>query len=324
MGLILVAFMIFAFLMFLWAFSLLLSGTQTETKRVSFYLEGDPQTLEAVKTKSASPSFLLTVLKSNNQRLKALLKSKNSNVKVEHDLLGAGVAWSPSEYLVFRILLAIILSGLLELLTHRLFLVVVGLVVGTLYPKLWVKRKRVQRIKKFNDGLADTITSIVSSLRAGFSFLQALKAVEEESDSPIKEEFALVLKEMQYGTSLEEALKHLNDRMPSQDLEILIQAVLIQRQVGGNLATVLSSIVNTIRERNKIQRQVRTLTAQGKMSGVVIGTLPFALGGIIYVISPDYMGTLIHNPIGLVLLGVACVSGIIGFLLIQKLTTIEV
>jgi tight adherence protein B len=316
------SFLVFSFLLFAWLFFFLLSGKEGTVKRVDFYLAGSDRDYKE-KEKETQPKLTL-LLKKWNQKLKNRLTPTKSNRKVEHFLQSAGVSWTPGEYMLFRIIGALICGGLFFLLTSKGLLLILGGIVGYLYPKISVMSKRKKRIKRFNDGLADTITSLINSLKAGFSFLQAVKAVEEESDSPIKEEFGLVLKEMQYGSSLEDAFKHLNERVPSQDLEILIQAVLIQRQVGGNLATVLSSIVDTIRERNKIGRQVRTLTAQGKMSGMVIGGLPFALGGIIYVISPSYMGTMFHNVIGLIMLASGLISGIIGFILIQKITTIEV
>jgi tight adherence protein B len=129
---------------------------------------------------------------------------------------------------------------------------------------------------------------------------------------------------MQYGSHMEDALHQLKERMPSEDLELMIQAILIQRQIGGNLATVLETIVQTIRDRNKIQRQVQTLTAQGRLSGTVIGLLPIVLGMLIYLIQPAYIGTLFHHPIGILMMICGMVSGIIGFMLIRKLTTIEV
>ena len=129
---------------------------------------------------------------------------------------------------------------------------------------------------------------------------------------------------MQYGKGIEDALNDLNERMPSEDLDLMIQAILIQRQVGGNLATVLDKIIETIRDRTKIQRQITTLTAQGKLSGYVIALLPVILGFLLYLIQPDYIGGLFRHPIGLAMVGAGVISGIIGFILIKKITTIEV
>jgi tight adherence protein B len=134
----------------------------------------------------------------------------------------------------------------------------------------------------------------------------------------------MVLKEMQYGATMEAALQSLKERVPSEDLDLMVQAILIQRQVGGNLATVLETIVGTIRDRNKIQRQLRTLTAQGKLSGTVIGSLPFGLGLMIYLLEPEHIMTLFHHPVGIGLLVAGLISGTIGFILVRKVTSIEV
>jgi tight adherence protein B len=168
------------------------------------------------------------------------------------------------------------------------------------------------------------ISTIIGSLRAGYSFPQALKTVSEECESPVREEVILLLKEMSYGVTVEEALNNLNKRMPSNDLEIMIQAILIQRLVGGNLSTVLEIIVKTIRERNTLERQVQTLTSQGRLSGRVIGLLPVVIGLMIYLINPEYMVSFFTNIIGKILIAIGVMFGAIGFILINKLTKIEV
>ena len=168
------------------------------------------------------------------------------------------------------------------------------------------------------------ISTIVGSLRSGYSLPQSLKTVAEECDSPVKEEITYLLKEMSYGVTMEDALNNLNSRMPSEDLELMIQAVLIQRQVGGNLAGVLEIILKTIRDRIRIQGQIKTLTSQGRLSGKVIGALPIVIGGAIYLLNPEFMTPLFTNTLGRIMVTVGAVSGITGFILINKLTKIEV
>jgi tight adherence protein B len=249
--------------------------------------------------------------------------TKKGNDKLSGMLQRAGLPIKPEEYIIFQWLSAA-LGGFFFSLTGGFLLFIPGAVLGYLFPRWVVVRKEKERIAKFNDGLEDMITTVIGSLRAGFSFVQALKAVSEESQPPMREEMELLLKEIQYGTNMEDALLHLKERMPSGDLELLIQAVLIQRQVGGNLAVVLETIVRTIRDRNRIQRQVQTLTAQGRLSGMVIGCLPVALGIVIYIMEPNYIGTLFRHPIGMALMAAGAVSGVIGFITIRKMTTIEV
>jgi tight adherence protein B len=255
-------------------------------------------------------------------RTKFLTKEKNTRLEIT--LARSGLPLKPEEYVLFQWILTIFTGCLFVIFTGNWFFFIMGGILGFLFPKWYVRKKERDRVAKFNEELPDMISTIIGSLRAGFSFPQALKAVIEEATSPIKDEMESVLKEMQYGRSLEDSFNDLKERMPSEDLDLMIQAILIQRQVGGNLATVLDKIVETIRDRTKIHRQISTLTAQGRLSGIVVGLLPIILGFVIYLIQPSYIGTLFHNPIGLALLIAGIISGIIGFIMIKKITTIEV
>ena len=315
------SFLIFTFLLFTWVLFLFFGRNGKIVKRLDSYMTPE---LEDEKKAEKQRFILSKIVAVLNKKLKKKLATNKSNSKVELFLQSTGVSWSPGEYVIYRWMAAIICAGIIFLLTTNFVLAIVLFIAGFLYPKFWLASKRKKRLKKFNDGLADMISSIIKSLRAGFSFAQALQAVEEEVDSPIKEEVAIVLKEMQYGSNLEDALSHFYKRVPSGDLDIMIQAILIQRQVGGNLATVLSKIEDTIRERNKIYREVKTLTAQGRMSGLVIGLMPFVIGFLIYLIQPSYVSMMFKNPVGIIMMSCGFISGIIGFLLIRKLTKIEV
>lgn len=258
------------------------------------------------------------------KKVKTHFLTKEKNTKLGIALARSGLPLKPEEYVLFQWILTIFTGGLLVALSGNWFFFLIGGILGFLFPKWYVKKKERVRISKFNEELPDMISTIIGSLRAGFSFPQALKTVIEEAAPPIKDEMEFVLKEMQYGRSLEDSLTDLKERMPSEDLDLMIQAILIQRQVGGNLAAVLDKIVETIRDRTKIQRQIQTLTAQGRLSGIVIGLLPIILGFVIYLIQPSYIGTLFHHPIGIMLLIAGAFSGIIGFIMIKKMTTIEV
>lgn len=254
----------------------------------------------------------------------ALVHERKLYKKLDTFLAGAGVSLRPEKYVLLQWILSALCAGLFYLIFEKIYFGLIGLVVGFMIPRWWIQQRKKDRLNRFNDGLQDMITTMIGSLRAGFSFVQALKTVVDESESPIKEEIELVLKEMQYGRTMEAALQQLKERMPSEDLDLMIQAILIQRQIGGNLAVVLETIVQTIRDRNKIQRQIRTLTAQGRLSGIIIGTLPIVLGILLYWIQPDYIGTLFDHPIGMIFLLCGSISACIGFMLIRKLTTIEV
>jgi len=267
---------------------------------------------------------LLVRMQLYKQKIRERVLTKKKSSRLEQMLRLSGVPLKPEEYVLFQWICTALCAGVVYLLLGHLLFLPVGAVAGFMLPRWWIGRKRQARVKAFNDGLLDMLTTVIGSLRAGFSFAQALKTVVDESDGPIREEAETVMKEMQYGTSMEDALTEWKERMPSEDLDLMIQAILIQRQIGGNLAVILETIVQTIRDRSRIQRQVTTLTAQGRMSGIVIGLLPFALGFLLYLISSEYIGALFSSKIGIGLVVAALVSGVIGFMFIRKITTIEV
>lgn len=311
-------FLISCFLLFYILLKLLFPSERRLENRMKRYLSLEDQTINRKQLN------IFMHLQLTKQKIRKNVLSKDKNNKLEILIARSGLPLKPEEYVMFQWISTAFVGGLFFLINSNILFFILGALVGLILPKWYLKKKQNSRMAKFNQGLPDMLTTVIGSLRAGFSFPQALKSVTEESESPIKDEMETVLKEMQYGSSLEDSLNSLKERMPSEDLDLMIQAILIQRQVGGNLATVLDKIVETIRDRTKIQGQIKTLTAQGKLSGIVIALLPLILGLFIYIIDPEYIGTLFSHPIGIGLILAAVVSGIIGFILIKKVTTIEV
>jgi len=319
---ILLFFFIFSFLIIMYLFYYLVMQDSKIEKRMNYYFDINKKYKDMLKKKE-KPKVEGNILKGINEFIREKLSGINQE-KLSHDLKGAGVHFTPEEYIMLKWFLTAVMGGVAYFLSNNIFLLVPGGIIGYVLPKVWIDRKRNVRVKKFNDGLPDMITTIIGSLRSGYSFSQALKTVAEECESPVKEEVMLLLKEMNYGITMEDALNNLNKRMESNDLELMVQAILIQRQVGGNLAGVLEIIVKTIRERSRIERQVQTLTAQGRLSGRVIGALPVVLGTAIYFLNPEYISTLFTNRIGIAIVTFGVISGVIGFILINKVTKIEV
>ncbi|MCM3574272.1 type II secretion system F family protein [Mesobacillus subterraneus] len=311
-------FMMTVFLLFYSIFHRIFLSDKRLEKRIEKYLASSGTKLDRKQYD------LMVYYQMTKQKVRKNMLTKEKNSKLETVLRRSGLPLKPEEYILFKWLAAGVTGFLMLLVSGNMLLMVVGFFIGFLLPGWYVKKKIKERIVKFNEGLPDMISTIVGSLRAGFSFQQALKTVIEEAGSPIKEEMDSVIKEMQYGASLEDSLNELKERMPSEDLDLMIQAILIQRQVGGNLATVLDKIVQTIRERTKIHRQISSLTAQGRLSGIVIGLLPIILAFVLYLIEPEYIGTLFRHPIGIALTVAGIFSGIIGFVLIRKITAVEV
>ena len=165
---------------------------------------------------------------------------------------------------------------------------------------------------------------VANAMRAGFSFLQAMDLVSKEMEPPMSDEFKHVMRDINLGASVERALDDMDQRVSSPDFSLVVTAVLIQQQVGGDLAHILDTISDTIQDRIRMRREVRTLTAQGRMSGWVLAALPFGLGALITVVNPSYMELLFTERVGQIAIGIAIVMVIIGFIVIQRIVDIDV
>jgi tight adherence protein B len=198
-------------------------------------------------------------------------------------------------------------------------------VAGFFAPRIWVAMKTGKRLHRFEDQLPDNLQMWVNGLRSGYSVLQAVEAISREAAEPTQTEFKRVVQEVQLGIPMDEALDHLLVRMPSEDLDLVITAVNIQREVGGNLAEILEIISHTVRERIKLKGEIRVLTAQGRVTGYIIGGLPVVLLAFLMLINRDYVGLLFTNRLcGWPMLG--CGAGMIalGTAAIQKIVDIEI
>lgn len=242
---------------------------------------------------------------------------------LEHRLIQAGLPMRGSEFLVICGGAALFVIALLVLLTGKLITALCGGAVSFIIPFLILKIRIERRTKDFNNQLGDTLVLIANSLRTGYSFMQAVEMVSREMPKPISEEFTRVLKEMNLGVNTEEAMNNLAKRVDSDDLDLVVTAVLIQRQVGGNLAEILDNIAGTIRERVKIKGKIKTLTAQGRISGIIVSLLPVCVGLLIYMINPEYMRVLFTHPMGKAMLFAGVFSQIMGIVFIRKIVNIE-
>ena len=258
------------------------------------------------------------------QEFSKLFVSGSFSRKVESELMKADIPLRGEEFIMFNILLMAGLGLFFGLITGNIILGWVGVLAGFVLPKIFIKRTKLKRVQKFNSQIGDSLVVMSNSLRAGFSFLQAMEMVAKEMPTPISDEFNRTLREMNLGTPTEEALINLTSRIESEDLDLVITAVLIQRQVGGNLAEILDGISHTIRERIRIKGEIRTLTAQGRISGIIVGVLPVVIGLVLSVINPQYIGSLFTNSIGWAMLTAGAISQSIGIALIKKTVDIKV
>jgi len=239
-------------------------------------------------------------------------------------LYQANLTWTAGG-LILMTLAAFVLFGYLAYV--RTGSLIFGLLLGLLAggaPAFWVMRKRRKRFDDFEGGLPDALDLMVSALRAGHSLVAALRLVAHESPDPIGVEFRVCFEEQNYGLELRTALENMVHRMPLQDLRIVATAILIQKESGGNLAEVLEKGANLIRERFKLRRDVRTRTAQGRLTGWILSALPLVLGMLLYMVNPKLMSVLWTRPVGLKLLYGSVVMTIIGALIIRKIVNMEV
>jgi tight adherence protein B len=241
-----------------------------------------------------------------------------------------------SEYIVLIIICALAgaAAGYYLPQTNSRVLAVIGFLVGSRIPPFYVGLSASRRMRAFDGQLSDTLNLWVNALRSGYSVLQAMEAIATELPPPVSVEFERVVQEVRLGLSVSQALDNMYHRVPSEDLDLVITAVNIQREVGGNLAEVLDNISFTIRERVRIKGEIRTLTAQGRISGTIISLLPIGLGFVLYLINPEYVSQLWIKvapwvwpeviPCGWVLIGVGALMIFLGWLAIRKIVSIEV
>lgn len=290
-------------------------------QRVQKYTSKEMHTFEEKIKQQTKKTFNL---KSLFQQASKVFAAKSYSKSIELELAKADIPLRGEEFILINLLAGIIPALLLGGILRNIPLGLVIGIMGLIIPRVVVNMAKQKRITKFNDQIGDALVVMSNSLRAGFSFLQSMEMVSREMPTPISVEFARTLREMNLGTPTEEAMTHLAKRIDSDDLDLVVTAVLIQRQVGGNLAEVLDNISHTIRERVRIKGEIKTLTAQGRISGMVIGFLPVAISVFLFIINPSYMMTLFTNPIGLMIVIIGVISQAIGIFIIKKIVDIEV
>jgi tight adherence protein B len=247
------------------------------------------------------------------------------------ELARANLRLRPGEYVAVMGIGAIIGGLLFWIIGRESFLLgLVGAVLGFFVPRLYVGRLQGQRLQRFNNQLGDTLNLMVNSLRAGFSVVQSLDSISRDMASPTSDEFRRVVQEIQLGLSFDRAMENLLRRIPSEDMDMVVTAIIIQRDTGGNLAEILDNISETIRERVRVKGEIRTLTSQSRLSGQFLALLPviFTLG--IYVMNPQYLDAFFAPesntpfPIGYAALGVAGLMIIVGYFVMRQLGEVEI
>ncbi|MDQ3328236.1 MAG: type II secretion system F family protein [Chloroflexota bacterium] len=263
-------------------------------------------------------------------RLNERVRKLNVIPKLQADLIAAGVAIPAPRFLTLQVIVSLF-TGLLPFLVLarlggalRLFAMLIGVVVGYYLTRMFLRVKRSRRMRKLESQLPDAIDVLGGALEAGSSLPQSMAMVAREMSDPISTELSRVVRDQELGLSQQEALDRMLLRCPSEDLDMLVTAINIQSRVGGNLSKVMRSIAFTIRERLRIKGEIKTLTAQGRISAKIITGLPIALCVGLSVLSPSFMRPLYTTTLGHVLI-VGAISGLImGYLTMMKIVAIKV
>jgi tight adherence protein B len=239
-------------------------------------------------------------------------------------LARAGLRLKPSEYIMAQVGCTALASIICFLRFGVSIAVPIGAVLGVLIPGMYVKFRMKRRLKRLNNQLVDVLNLMSNSMKAGHSLPQTLDVISKDTRPPIQEEFGRCVRELQVGGSLENALANLARRTGSDDLDLVVTAILVQMSVGGNLAGMLETIGSTIRERVRIKGEISAATAQGRMSGWIVTGMPIAMAGLFLLISPSYFRPMTEQLIGWAMLGVAGLLILMGNYFIRKVVKIDV
>jgi tight adherence protein B len=243
--------------------------------------------------------------------------------KKAQELSIAGVPLKAEEYFMIWLMSGVLLPLMCLFISKNIFVAIGISAFGLLIPPLALGRARQKRIQMFELQLSDALVVISNCLRSGFTFQQSLESITSEMAEPISKEFGKTLREVKLGLSMDVALSNMVRRLKHDDLELLVNAVVIQRQVGGNLAEILESIADTIKERLKIRSEIKVLTATGRMSGMVVGLLPVFMLAFLMVLNPSYVSIFFTTTIGMIMIGVAIALESIGFFIVNKIVNIK-
>ena len=292
----------------------------------------DAYTRKGAQKRAASPSVAAQpgAQQTMTQQAVAVAQSVLENQKGLESGLGdrldaAGISLKPAEWLLMHVGVAVS-AGLMGLLIGggNILYMLAGLFLGAALPWIYLSMAKSRRLKRFKGQLADTLQLMSGALSAGLSLAQAVDTVVREGSDPVAGEFRRALVETRLGVEIEDALSGVAERMQSVDFEWAVMAIRIQREVGGNLAELLSKVAETIREREYLERQVLTLSAEGRLSVWILGGLPPAFIAYLSLANPAYLAPLFNEPIGWAMLTVMTVLLVVGIFWMKKLVKVEV
>ncbi|MEA4815940.1 MAG: type II secretion system F family protein [Lachnospiraceae bacterium] len=263
------------------------------------------------------------VLLEKKQRKIKIPKINIISTKLEDNLIMSGVRLNAREYLIAWFSATFLPIMLFALLEKDLVAVLAAGIIGFAIPPILVRRSKVRKQILFNKQLGEALLIMSNCIRTGYSFQQAMESVANEMQPPISTEFSWIIREISYGVPIEEAMVRMSDRVENTDLNLLISAVLTSSQVGANLSDILDTISDTIKDRIRLREEIRVLSAQGRISGVIIGLLPVVLLLFLMMLNPEYINEFVSTNLGRILLGTGLIMEIIGFMVVSKIVDVK-
>lgn len=322
------AFLMVSILVFL-AVLLLLEGSYLywksykgpEVKKIQARLRA----LSASRDKIKQSRLLKQRVLSEIPAIERMLLSMSRAHRLNRFILQSGLDWTVSQLVLSCAAIGIVVWLVMALAVHQ-SLLLSGLAGAcfTAVPFLYVGYRRSKRLGKFERQLPEALDSITRALRAGHALSSALQMVGDEMADPIAGEFRIVHDEVNFGVALQQALTNMSDRVPLTDLRYFIVSVLIQRESGGNLTEVLNNLSRLIRERLKLMSKVKILSSEGRLSGWILGIMPFALAGAMYLVNPGFMAPLWTDPVGISIIKYMLILMAFGVLILRNIIKIRV
>ena len=292
---------------------------QALARRMRYYA-GEMDVQEKPKARKTLAERFRELLRSGGKLLNNIRHARGLDFKMQQ----AGVPLLGTEFLILLGISMAVAFVVGSFVSSRLHVGVLAALGVAMAEWAYVLFRIDRREAAFTNQLGDCLMMVANAMRAGFSFLQAMDLISKEMEPPMSDEFKHVMRDINLGASVERALEDMDKRVNSPDFSLVVTAVLIQQQVGGDLAHILDTISETIQDRIRMRREVRTLTAQGRMSGWVLAALPVVTGLLISSISPGYMDPLLTSRWGHMAIAAAIVLEIIGFFIIQQIVNIDV
>lgn len=311
---------IFILLILLFALEYRSRSRRALARRMRYYASGMDNPQDKPQEKKTLKERLLGILRGGGRLLNSIRHARGLDLKMQQ----AGIPLLGTEFVLLLVISAIIAGAIGIALSDRWHVGIMAAVMVVALEYIYVLVRIERRAASFTNQLGDCLMMIANALRAGFSFLQAIELISKEMEPPVSEEFKHVVRDVGLGTPVERALTEMDKRVGSSDFSLVVTAVLIQQQVGGDLARILDTISDTIQDRIRMRREVKVLTSQGRMSGWILVLLPIAVGLFMTSMNPGYLDPLFHDSVGRIILAITIVMEIIGAVVINRIVDIDV